>query len=516
VVVSRRALVPDSRRSDYNLIAQPKTIRRKIRADVKCGKLPRGAMLVIFFEFCERFGFYSMLSLLALFLTANRAGGGFGWSESAALRLLGIYTGLMYAMPMLGGLAADRLIGHRRAIAIGGTLMFSGYLMLASLGLVPLIFDAFAGGGVELGFTALKSPLGAWQAPIVASFSVSQAYIIVSFVFWLAIAVLVIGNALVKATLVIVLGDSFQGDDQGREAAYAYYYMGINLGGLIAGIIAGSIAVNVGWGAAFAAAAVGIGLGLTAYFALGPSFLGPVVLNRREFPGTLDNAKSELIDGNQGKRLALLTIFATLLFFFSVGSLQLWGTVSLFIERGIDRHVGGILIPTEWLSSIYSAALILSAPLFAAAWIRLGKLNREPDIITKYALALTLGAAGLLLFSWMAWPRTDGAMHGWMIPTFAITSQAAGEVAAWTATYGIIYRLAPRRIVAAVMGAFYATTLGLGGYIAAWIGQFSNSLSTHIYFLLLGVMTLAVAGVVLLLRGRLRHIAVVCGTDLMG
>lgn len=91
---------------------------------------PRGAQLVIGFEFCERVGFYSMVSLLALFLSASRAAGGFGWEDKPALTLLGIFSGLMYALPVVGGWIADRLLGHRQALTVGGTFMFGAYLLL--------------------------------------------------------------------------------------------------------------------------------------------------------------------------------------------------------------------------------------------------------------------------------------------------------------------------------------------------------------------------------------------------
>src|SRR5436853_3839875 len=108
---------------------------------------------------------------------------------------------------------------------------------------------------------------------------------------------------------------------------------------------------------------------------------------------------------------------------------------------------------------------MLAAPAFAALWGSLARRNREPDNLVKYALALFLGAGGLLLFAIAAWPHAGATRAGWFLPALGIWIQATGEVAAWTVTYGLVYRLAPHRIVSAVMGAFYAMTLGLGGYL---------------------------------------------------
>src|SRR5258708_1408203 len=112
----------------------------------------RGAQLVIGFEFCERVGFYSMVSLLALFLSASRAAGGFGWQDKPALTLLGIFSGLMYALPVVGGWIADRLLGHRRALSVGGTLMFSAYLLLTAIVFMTRV-------------SPVQAPMGLWSLP---------------------------------------------------------------------------------------------------------------------------------------------------------------------------------------------------------------------------------------------------------------------------------------------------------------------------------------------------------------
>lgn len=472
--------------------------------------------MIILFEFFERFGFYSMLSLLALFLTADRSTGGFGWEQAPSLRLLGIYTGLMYALPMLGGLIADRVIGHRRAIAVGGAVMLAGYLLFTSPVSVPFLLEALGHEGVASKFAALSVPLGAWQPPAGIDGDVAKAYSLVSLGFWGAIVALVLGNALVKSTLVVVLGDSFAGNDARREAAYAYYYMGINVGALIAGITAGSVAASFGWHAAFATSAIGMGIALLLFLV----FRNWLPKRARNTPAEARQSKALTIEdaGESGARtrMALLAIFAALLFLFSAGSFQLWGTMLLFLEHGVDRGIGAFQIPPQWFTSLNSAAVILTSPIFALLWVRLARTNREPDLIGKYVLALLLGAAALLLFAFAAWPRANGTSVGWLIPALAVTVQGAGEVAAWASTYGLVYRLAPRRMVAAVMGAYYAVTLGLGGYVAGWLGQFAESVGQGLYFLAFGLTTVAAAGLAFLLRGQLISMAAASGTSLKG
>jgi len=118
-----------------------------------------------------------------------------------------------------------------------------------------------------------------------------------------------------------------------------------------------------------------------------------------------------------------------------------------------------------------------------------------------------LGAAGLFFFAATAAQAGAGAKPGWLVPAVGIAIQATGEVAAWTVTYGLVYRLAPRRMVAAIMGVFYALTLGLGAYLAGWLGTFAERLGYGRYFFLLGLGTLGFAVLALLIGPRLRAVA---------
>jgi POT family proton-dependent oligopeptide transporter len=461
--------------------------------------MPGGARLVIAFEFCERVGFYSMVSLLALFLSADRTTGGFGWDRESALTVLGAFSGSMYALPVVGGWVADRFLGHRRALTLGGTLLFGGYVLITSAVLLA-------------GSSAVQFPIGMWHPPDGLSAAAGRDYIYVAAGFWISIGALILGNALVKSTLVVALGDSFSGDDSRRERAYAYYYAGINLGGLVAGLAAGSVAAAYGWAPAFGVSAVAMGVALAAYLVFGRRFLKSRVA--RTAPVSPADIVPEAKEHGSGVRLLILTVFAALLLIYSIGSFQLWGTMSLFLEHGVDRHFGSFDIPTQWFTSVEAVALILAAPAFAAFWAWLARRDREPDIVIKYALALALGAAGLLLFAAAARPHAGAALPGWPLPALGIWVQATGEVAAWTVTYGLVYRLAPRRMVAAIMGAFYAATLGLGAYLAGWIGTFAESWGQGRFFLIMGLATAVAALFALLIGYPLRALAAANGVPL--
>ena len=486
------------------------TVPRAREASALPWELPRAAQLAIAFELCERFGFYSLLSLLALFLSADHNAGGFAWDRTSALALLGVYSGLMYALPVVGGSVADRLLGHRRALIVGGSLMCAGYTLLMSPALLPRLLEALGQHGATAQLAAITAPLGTWQVPPGLTPEAGRLYLAVSAAFWTAIVALITGNALFKSTLVVVLGDSFEGDDGLRETAYAYYYTAINVGGLIAGFVAGAVAVNFGWAAAFGTAALAVGAALAAYAGLSRGLQGRRPGVRAASPARLASPQER----DAGKRLFILAVFAALLLIYSIGSFQLYGVMSLFLEHNIDRRVGSFEIPTEWFTAVDSAALILAAPAFAALWAWLARRGREPDILHKYAIALLLGALGLLLFAAVARPHPSTGEPGWILPAVGITVQATGEVAAWTASYGLVYRLAPSRWTAAVMGAFYASTLGLGAYLAGMLGRFAQPFGEGRYFLVFGVATAAAAVVALVIGRPLRRLAASTGAAL--
>jgi len=106
---------------------------------------PKGALLVIGVEFWERFSFYGMLSILALFLTASPTHGGFGWPATEALALVGAYSGAMYALPAVGGYLADRVLGRRRAVTVGASCMLIGQILLASPVFLPALLGWWRG-----------------------------------------------------------------------------------------------------------------------------------------------------------------------------------------------------------------------------------------------------------------------------------------------------------------------------------------------------------------------------------
>jgi proton-dependent oligopeptide transporter, POT family len=497
---------------------------------------PKGAVLIIGVEFWERFSFYGMLSILVLFLTASPVHGGFGWPAGEALGLLGAYSGAMYAFPAFGGYLADRVLGRRRAVTLGATCMLVGQIMLASPVFLPVLLgwwhsvpllQALHQLGVPLGrvlpsdaINAAIAHHGAALQPQAGAAWLKQAYTLATDGFFIAIFCLVLGNALMKSTLVVLCGETMSTDDPRREGAYTYYYLGISVGATLSGIIVGWVAQNFGWHLGFAVTAAGMSVALGSYVLLAPRWLGAIGLqpDRRE-PGVSGVAAGAAVRPKSATRearlrIALLFVLAALLCAFSVGWFQLFGSWLLFIEKDVNRAIGSFVIPVPWFTSINSLVVIALAPLVAAFWVRLGRRNQRVDIVQKYTFALAMVTIAHLLMFLVARHATPAAPAAVWIPLLSLSVLGVGEIVAWTATYGMVSRAAPAGYASVAMGAWYLLTLGLGGYLSGFTGGLLESVGFAGAFSTVAAIMGAACVAALLLRGPLSRLAARAGVSL--
>ena len=185
---------------------------------------PKGLMVLFFTEMWERFGFYLMLGIFFLYMTDTTTGG-MGLGRANAADIVGTYLALVYLTPFIGGLLADRVLGYRRSIFIGGGLMAAGYIGLA----VP-------------GWTA----------------------------FWISLSLIIVGNGFFKPNISTLVGNLYSAEEYKslKDSGYNIFYMGINIGAFMCNFVAAYLRNNFGWGYAFAAAGIGMILGLV-WFAYG-------------------------------------------------------------------------------------------------------------------------------------------------------------------------------------------------------------------------------------------------------
>src|SRR5688572_7025905 len=184
---------------------------------------PRGLSTLFFTEMWERFSYYGIRPLLVLFMTAALIDGGFGFDRQQASAIVGIYAACVYLASLPGGWVADRLLGLRRAIWIGGCLIAIGHI---SIGLSAL----------------LARPA-----------------------FFLGLVFIVLGTGLLKPNISAIVGELYPEGGSRRDAGFSIFYMGINIGALLAPLLTGYLGEQVGWHYGFGAAGVGMIIGLITF-----------------------------------------------------------------------------------------------------------------------------------------------------------------------------------------------------------------------------------------------------------
>ena len=189
---------------------------------------PKGVFVCFFTEMWERFSFYGMKALLLLYLLKHHR-----FSDDMGYDLIGAYGGLVYAVPVIGGLLADRWLGMRKAVVLGGVLLCLGHLGMAVEGA-----DARVVNGVVV------RDEGALQ------------------VFYLSLALIVMGVGFLKPNISTIVGKLYADDDPRRDSGFTLFYAGINVGGLFAGLICAFLGETYGWKYGFGAAGIGMLAGL--------------------------------------------------------------------------------------------------------------------------------------------------------------------------------------------------------------------------------------------------------------
>ena len=483
---------------------------------------PRGLATLFFTEMWERFTYYGMRAVLVLFLVAAVSSGGFGMDDKTATAIYGLYTAGVYLAALPGGWIADRLIGARRAVLIGGI-------------------------GIALG-----------NALLAASTSPRE--------FYLGLVVIVLGVGLLKPNVSAMVADLYPEGGARLDAGFTVFYMGINLGATIGPFVTGEAQQYFGLRAGFAVAAVFMGLGLLQYqltqhhlgdagtfvapaadeggqrtrwlrlwLALGLSTialaactfgwvsLDPVSLARGTTAAIVGMAvlyfaylflAAKLTAEERRHALVIVVLFLGSALFWS-GYEQAGSSLNLFAERYTDRVVGAghFVIPTGWFQSLNPAFVIVFAPAFAWLWVALARRHLNPSAPAKFAIGVVLMGCGFLVMAAAASIVAGGSkvLPYWLILTYLL--HTFGELCLSPVGLSYVTKLAPKRFVGQMMGMWFLS-LSLGnlaagliagefdaGNVAAMPGQYLHI----VYFAVgLGIVLLALSGPVKKLMGSVQ------------
>ena len=444
---------------------------------------PKGLYLLFFTEMWERFSYYGMRAILILYLTKKLMEGGLGMNEKDAMLLYGYFAGFVYFTPLIGGWLADRYLGKRLAVTIGGITMMLGQFTLFGLN------------------------------------STTGLYI--------GLLLLIIGNGFFKPNISTLVGGLYKDGDSRRDAAFTIFYMGINLGAMIAPLVIGVVTDNMfattnedgsisyGYRYGFLVSGLGMLLGQVIFNLLGTKFLGD--LGTKPVGTVSDSSSSEsvksinpetreVLDEKQ-ERQRISVIFILLIFavFFWAGFEQAGSSLSLYTDKFIDRSIGSFEIPTSWFQSVNPLFIVTLAPLFTLFWA--SPIGRRLTTPVKMGVGMIiLGAGFLFMIGAVAERSANGDVNDvnnkaalmWLIMTYLL--HTIGELCISPVGLSVVTKLSPPKLASVLMAVWMLSSSFanfLGGFIAAYVETMgAGEVFTYI------AVFVSVCGVLLILLNR--------------
>ena len=429
-------------------------------------KQPRALYILFFAEMWERFSFYGMHALLALYMTKELM-----YERGATYGVIGAYGALVYGSSVLGGYLSDNFLGNRRSVMVGSLLIITGHITLA--------------------------------LPFAESF-------------YYGLAFLVVGTGFFKPNISSFLGRFYHKDDPRRDSGFTIFYMGINVGGMMAPLICGTIGEAYGYHYGFGVAAIGmmlgavvfqkgakdfgefghppdkdsidkpivLGLSLSKLITIGAFVLVPLtafMIQHHDRMGDLLTLTGVLTfgslsylamksDAEERKCMfTLMLMFVLVACFFAIFK-QLGGSILLFMENNIDREVAGFLIPASWSQSLNPVFIITFAPIVSAVWLKLGRRKIEPITPVKFVFGFAVSAIGFYLFVLGIQNANDQGLVSlwWLVAGFGFFT--LGEIFISPVGLSMVTKLAPKQFAGLLMGSYFLA-LSFANFIAQKIAQ---------------------------------------------
>jgi proton-dependent oligopeptide transporter, POT family len=496
---------------------------------------PAGLKTLFFTEMWERLSYYGARAFLAVYMTTEVAAGGRGMSDGAMGIVMALYMSSVYLLSLPGGWIADRFLGQRRAVTVGGI-------------------------GIALGNAMLALPIDAMFFP--------------------GLAMIALGTGFLKPNISTIVGQLYKPDDVRRDAGFTIYYMGINIGAGIAPFVGMLIAQspsfrtmladngidpNMCWKIAFAVPAVGMVLGLIQYGfgwkSLGEAGLNPTIPSDKKeadkdtrlltgmcaalvlaiggglaidafvyeisgpllsnvfgvglavaaivvFVGFYKNARDE---GERKRITAMIPLFLGGIAFFAVFE-QASTTLSLYAERIINREWLGMWLPSTFYQFPNAIFIVLLASPFAAMWLRLAKAGKEPSPVTKFAIGMIFMALSfVVMLPTLGIAETPACMSkagcNLVNPTYLVLLYFLSTISElFISPVGLssMSKLAPARLAGMVMGTWFLAT-AIGNYIAGTAAQLTESNGYGFLFKLLIVSALIIAAALFAVAPRIKR-----------
>ncbi|MCI0750035.1 MAG: peptide MFS transporter [Nevskiales bacterium] len=453
---------------------------------------PKGLYVCFFTEMWERFSFYGMKTLLFFYITKYHL-----FTDEAGYLLLGTYGGLAYALPVAGGLLADRYLGLRKAVVLGGILLCLGHFGMALEGERARLMD----GTVMRDATAVQT-------------------------FYFSLALIIVGVGFLKPNISTLVGRVYPENDPRRDSGFTWFYMGINAGAFVSSLVCGYLGEVYGWSYGFGAAGIGMLIGLSVFLRGQRHFLGraeppqPLRLRQRVLPGL--NLEWTIYAGSGLGVLAVWQILQMKLAFLAASGLtateivalvlalalggwfvwytaarcsiheraQMWtlmiliavstvfwglyeqtyGSWNAFADRVMNRDALGTTWTAGQLTALGAFFILALSPFFAWLWPFLDKRGLNPGAPAKFAWGLVCAglAMGVLAYA-AAHPAANGkAGFWWLVLAYFVLE--VGEMVLSPIGLAAVTTLSVGRVVSLMMGVWFLAS-AFGEMLAGRLGS---------------------------------------------
>lgn len=480
---------------------------------------PAGLFVLFFTEMWERFSYYGMRAILVLYIIAgvdDKIGPGMAWTEKEALMLYGWYVMLVYVMSIPGGILADKVLGQKKTVMLGAAILVLGH-----------------------GILAVEAP---WA-------------------FFTGLSLIVVGVGLLKPNISTMVGGLYKKGDIRRDKGFSIFYMGINLGSLLATSVIGLVINAWGWHAGFGMAGIAMFLGLIFYI-LGQKYLVTVGKKPVKAEDNSDVSISKLY-GNLLRSPLQLMIVLILLVLSGLSVLYLdgpdrWGYVALFVfislvvgmmlmiykdleskivkdryvvlllsflivivfwgafeqagglmsiytEQKTNRMLFGMEIPTPMFQGLNAGFILLLAVWVANVWAKRKLKGKEASSLFKMAIGTIIMGTGFvfMVFAVNEYEKYGSSSMIWLV--LAYLFHTIGELSSSPVSLSFITKLAPAKYASLMMGVYFAAT-GFGGKVAGIIGEESSKLGEYTIFIGITIFTVAFGLLVLALLKPLKRL----------
>jgi POT family proton-dependent oligopeptide transporter len=418
---------------------------------------PAGLFVLFFTEMWERFSYYGMRAILVLYLVSETGGlnGGLGWSNGEALALYGWYTMMVYVMSVPGGYIADKFLGQKKSVLIGGVLLLMGHSILA----------------------------------------VEQMW-----AFYSGLVLIVLGVGMLKPNISTMVGGLYKKGDIRRDKGFTIFYIGINVGAFLSSLIVGYVGEVYGWHYGFGLAGIGMALGVIQY-AFGQKYLTHVGNFLGDSAETSEVMKAPLTKVEKDRVIVLLISFLLVILFWGAFE-QAGGLMNIYTMDKTDRMLFEWMVPASWFQSINAMFIIFFGTTVAAFWANRKLKGKVSSSLFKMIVGLIIMGLGFFFMTAATaqYEATGTSAMYWLV--FAYLFHTIGELCLSPVALSYITKLSPVKYGSIMMGVYFAMT-GFGSKLAGLLGQWSESLGEMTIFTGIASTSVGIGLVVLLLRKKL-------------